>query len=83
MRNFPPIFASISPKALAAKVPIAGIITGFRLTKKLHFFIFLNQTTKNCKLIDNSRDIFGRPRFATHKEDCDGFGSFMHETRTL
>ncbi len=36
-----------------------------------------------CQLVDNSRDIFGRPRFATHRDDRGGVGSFMCETRTL
>ena len=33
--------------------------------------------------INNSRDIFGRERFAKHRYDKEGIGSFMNETRTL
>jgi hypothetical protein len=32
---------------------------------------------------DNLRDVFGRARFATHKEDNSGIGSFNKECRTL
>jgi len=32
---------------------------------------------------DNLRDIFGRARHATHKEDFSGIGSFAKECRTL
>jgi hypothetical protein len=33
--------------------------------------------------IDNSRDIFGRERFSTHRADKEGIGNFLKETRTL
>ena len=36
-----------------------------------------------CKKIDQTKDIFGRSRFAAHREDRDGIGSFMHETKVL
>ena len=32
---------------------------------------------------DNLRDVFGRARHATHKEDYSGIGSFNKECRTL
>jgi hypothetical protein len=32
---------------------------------------------------DNLRDVFGRARHATHKEDNTGIGSFNKECRTL
>jgi hypothetical protein len=32
---------------------------------------------------DNLRDVFGRSRHATHKEDYSGIGSFNKECRTL
>ena len=32
---------------------------------------------------DNLRDVFGRARHATHKEDHSGIGSFSKECRTL
>jgi len=38
---------------------------------------------QECQQIDSSRDIFGRARFQSHREDMSGVGSFMHETRTL
>lgn len=38
---------------------------------------------EECLRIDNSRDIFGRERFAKQRKDKQGVGSFMHETRTL
>ena len=34
-------------------------------------------------LIDNSKDIFGRSRFSSHRKDKMGIGNFMRETRTL
>jgi hypothetical protein len=34
-------------------------------------------------LEDNLRDVFGRARHATHKEDHTGIGSFNKECRTL
>jgi hypothetical protein len=36
-----------------------------------------------CLTIDNSRDIFGRERFATHRADKEGVGTFLKESRTL
>lgn len=38
---------------------------------------------EECLTIDNSRDIFGRERFASHRADKEGVGTFMKETRTL
>jgi hypothetical protein len=32
---------------------------------------------------DNLRDVFGRARHASHKEDYTGIGSFNKECRTL
>ena len=40
-------------------------------------------TLKECLKIDNSKDIFGRSRFASHRKDNAGIGNFMKETRTL
>ena len=36
-----------------------------------------------CLKVDNSKDIFGRSRFATHRKDNRGIGNFLKETRTL
>ena len=36
-----------------------------------------------CQKIDNTKDIFGRARFAEHRDDRQGIGSFMHETKVL
>ena len=33
--------------------------------------------------IDNSRDIFGRARHSSHREDRGGIGSFMNDTKSL
>lgn len=33
-------------------------------------------TADDCKLVDNSKDIFGRARFSTYREDMKGVGSF-------
>lgn len=38
---------------------------------------------EEAKQIDHSRDIFGRARFAAHRADRSGVGSFMQESRTL
>ena len=40
-------------------------------------------TLDECLNIDQVRDIFGRTRFSKHREDMEGVGSFMKETRTL
>ena len=40
-------------------------------------------TLDECLEIDNSKDIFGRSRFSTHRKDKQGIGNFMKETRTL
>lgn len=40
-------------------------------------------TLDECKVIDSSKDVFGRARFAEHREDREGIGSFMHETKVL
>lgn len=37
----------------------------------------------DCLTIDQSKDIFGRARFANHREDMAGVGSFLKESRTL
>lgn len=36
-----------------------------------------------CLTIDQSKDIFGRSRFANHREDMSGIGSFLKECKTL
>jgi hypothetical protein len=36
-----------------------------------------------CLKIDNSKDIFGRTRFASHRKDKMGIGNYLEETRTL
>ena len=36
-----------------------------------------------CLKIDNSKDIFGRSRFGSHRKDKMGIGNFLKETRTL
>ena len=36
-----------------------------------------------CMTIDNSKDIFGRSRFANYRDDMGGVGSFLKECRTL
>lgn len=38
---------------------------------------------QECQTVDHTRDIFGRARHASHREDMAGVGSFMNETRTL
>jgi len=38
---------------------------------------------QECITIDASRDIFGRTRYATHRDDFLGVGSFMQETKTI
>ena len=38
---------------------------------------------KECSKIDQSVDIFGRTRHAKFRDDMQGLGSFMKETRTL
>jgi len=40
-------------------------------------------TLEECKAIDQTKDIFGRSRFSSHREDREGIGSFMHETKVL
>ena len=40
-------------------------------------------TYDECTSIDQSKDIFGRARFANHREDMAGVGSFLKESRTL
>jgi len=40
-------------------------------------------TFEECDQIDQAKDIFGRPRFSTHREDMDGIGSFLKDTRTI
>lgn len=40
-------------------------------------------TLDECLAIDQIKDIFGRTRHATQREDKEGVGSFMKETRTL
>lgn len=40
-------------------------------------------TYDECTSIDQSKDIFGRARFANHREDMAGIGSFLKESRTL
>lgn len=37
----------------------------------------------DCQQIDNSKDIFGRARFSTYREDMKGVGSFAKETRAI
>jgi len=36
-----------------------------------------------CRSVDQSRDVFGRERFAEHRKDKEGVGSFMSESRTI
>lgn len=38
---------------------------------------------EECLKVDNSKDIFGRARFATHRKDNMGVGNYLHDTRTL
>lgn len=38
---------------------------------------------QECLTIDQSKDIFGRSRFANHREDMSGIGSFLKECKTL
>jgi len=40
-------------------------------------------TYEECSQIDQAKDIFGRPRYSTHREDMDGIGTFLKDTRTL
>ena len=40
-------------------------------------------TLDECLSLDQIKDIFGRTRFANQREDREGVGSFMKETRTL
>lgn len=40
-------------------------------------------TLEECLQIDQVKDIFGRGRYSTHREDKEGVGNFMKETRTL
>jgi len=40
-------------------------------------------TMEDSLHVDHSKDIFGRPRFANHREDMTGIGSFLKETRSL
>ena len=40
-------------------------------------------TLEECQQIDQVRDIFGRARFAEHREDMEGVGAFLKECRTL
>ncbi|KAM3147266.1 hypothetical protein pb186bvf_000517 [Paramecium bursaria] len=36
-----------------------------------------------CQTVDNSKDIFGRTRFANHREDMTGVGCFTRDTRAI
>jgi hypothetical protein len=47
-----------------------------------HFFHHI-PTLDECLKVDQVRDIFGRTRHSKHREDMEGVGSFMKETRTL
>jgi hypothetical protein len=38
---------------------------------------------KECEAVIQSQDIFGRSRHARFRDDMQGIGSFMNETRTL
>jgi hypothetical protein len=40
-------------------------------------------TLEDCKKIENLRDVFGRARFATPRNDMGGVGTFTKECRTL
>lgn len=40
-------------------------------------------TLEECKKINNIKDIFGRTRFANHKIDMNGVGTFSRECKTL
>lgn len=40
-------------------------------------------TLEECKLIENMKDIFGRPRHATHRLDMSGVGTFTQDCKTL
>ena len=40
-------------------------------------------TLEECMNIDQIRDVFGRTRYAKQRDDMEGVGSFMSETRTL
>lgn len=38
---------------------------------------------QDCELVDQTKDIFGRARFSTFREDMKGIGSFAKETRAI
>lgn len=40
-------------------------------------------TLEECMNIDQIRDVFGRTRYSKQRDDMEGVGSFMSETRTL
>ncbi|CAD8140610.1 unnamed protein product [Paramecium pentaurelia] len=40
-------------------------------------------TMDECEQIDNSKDVFGRTRFANHREDMKGIGCFTSDTRAI
>ena len=40
-------------------------------------------TYEQCIKIDNVKDIFGRARFGNQREDMEGVGSFLQETKTI
>ena len=41
------------------------------------------RTSTDSEKIENLRDVFGRSRFATHRSDMGGVGTFTKECRTL
>ena len=40
-------------------------------------------TIEDCEQIDQNKDIFGRARFSSFREDMKGVGSFAKETRAI
>lgn len=40
-------------------------------------------TLEECSRIDQVKDVFGRTRYAKQRDDMEGVGSFLNETRTL
>lgn len=40
-------------------------------------------TLEECTRVDQVKDVFGRTRYAKQRDDMEGVGSFLNETRTL
>ena len=38
---------------------------------------------EDCQAVDQSKDLFGRARFSTFREDMKGVGTFAKETRAI